>query len=322
MKKKWLFIPLICVGGLVATVFTGIGVLSLLKYPIYKDYYRIEQKVAQLPTFRDGYVHQGTSIFEEDGKPYYITCGYMSDKKSASRIYVTDENNNRKYIDLLNADGSNFLGHTGGVTCNKNGITYVASEDSLYEVPNSVLSLSSDVTSYKLEVEHKMNHSCSAVSSIDDVLWIAEFHGHEYVCEHEYQTSEGLNHAIAVKYNVSDLTKPIEVYSIRDLVQGVSQNLDNKEIVLSCSYGLANSHYYLYNDSNVEILEGKTLWDCQVKALVNPYKDIKGPAMSEDLEYYNGRIITAQESGSRKYIFGIFFGDKYIHALDFWNTGK
>lgn len=318
MKKKAIFIPLIVVGGIVVAALATIGILNASKFLIYKNYYSIESKVAELPPFGDGYVQQGTSVLEENGKPYYVTCGYMSDKKSASRIYIVDGDNNRKHIELKNADGSNFLGHTGGITCNNNGITYLASGDSVYEIPSSVLSFKSDVSEFKLEVEHKLEHSCSAISSLGDFVWIAEFHGHEYVCKHEYQTSIGTNHAIAVKYNITDFATPLEVISIRDEVQGITQNPDNEEFVLSCSYGLKDSHYYMYNNSNIETLNGQELFGLQVKAFTQPYKDIKGPAMSEDLEYYKGKVYTAQESGSKKYIFGIFFGDKYIHALDFW----
>lgn len=315
MKKKLLFIPLFVLGGVVALVGVVLGGLNIFKYAIYSEYYKVQEHVAKLPPVKDGYVQQGASAFEEDGKKFYVTCGYMADKVSSSRIYVVDENNNRKHIDLKEANGSNFLGHTGGITCNKNGITYLASGDNLYEIPTEVLSLKSEVSEFKLESKHEMQHACSAVSSIGDEIWVAEFHGHEYVCEHEFESSDGVNHAIAVKYNVSDLTKPLEVLSVRDLVQGIAQNPENNDIVLSCSYGLADSHYYVYNETNVEILEGQTLFDCQVKTLVNPYHVVKAPAMSEDLEYFDGKVVTAQESGSKKYLFGIFFGDKYIHEL-------
>lgn len=314
--KKILLLPVWIVGGVLGTAALGLVALNLLKKPIYRDYYNVESKVAELPPFKDGYVHQGTSGFVEDGKNYYVTCGYMADKVSSSRVYVVDEDENRKYIELKNPDNSNFLGHTGGITCNANGITYLASGDTIYEIPTEILSLKSEVNEFKLTVKHDMQHSCSAISSIGNSIWIAEFHGHEYNCKHEYTTSEGVNHAIAVKYNLADLSKPVEVYSIRDLVQGIAENPKNNDVVLSCSYGLADSHYYLYNTSNYETLEGKTLFDCQVKAFINPYNDIKAPAMSEDLEYFNGKVITAQESGSKKYIYGIFFFDKYIHSLD------
>lgn len=314
--KKILLIPVWIVCGVAGVALLTIGGLNLLKFAIYSDYYDVQEHVAKLPPFGDGYVHQGTSGFVKDEKNYYVTCGYMADKVSASRVYTVDEDGNRKFIELKNEDGSNFLGHTGGITCNANGITYLASGDAIYEIPSDILSLNSDVNEYKLTIKHEMQHSCSAISSINDYLWIAEFHGHEYNCKHEYTTSEGVNHAIAVKYNISDLTKPVEVYSIRDLVQGIAENPKNNDVVLSCSYGLADSHYYSYNTSNFETLEGQTLFGCQVKAFVNPYKDIKAPAMSEDLEYFNGKIITAQESGSKKYIYGIFFFDKYIHSLD------
>ena len=46
-------------------------------------------------------------------------------------------------------------------------------------------------------------------------------------------------------------------------------------------------------------------------------REIKGPAMGEDLDYYNGKVITLTESASNKYIFGKLFFANDIVALDF-----
>ena len=45
--------------------------------------------------------------------------------------------------------------------------------------------------------------------------------------------------------------------------------------------------------------------------------EVKGPAMGEDLDYYNGKIVTLTESASDKYIFGKLFGATKIVLLDF-----
>jgi hypothetical protein len=50
--------------------------------------------------------------------------------------------------------------------------------------------------------------------------------------------------------------------------------------------------------------------------LDNLEKEIHGPAMGEDLDYYNGKIITLTESASTKYIFGKFFGATKIVDLN------
>ena len=54
-----------------------------------------------------------------------------------------------------------------------------------------------------------------------------------------------------------------------------------------------------------------------VMFLEDCYKEVKGPAMGEDLDYYNGKVITLTESASDKYIFGkLFFANK-ITSLSF-----
>ena len=47
-------------------------------------------------------------------------------------------------------------------------------------------------------------------------------------------------------------------------------------------------------------------------------KKLVGPAMSEDLDYYNGKFYTNFESASNKYVYGKFFLESNkIVALDF-----
>ena len=44
--------------------------------------------------------------------------------------------------------------------------------------------------------------------------------------------------------------------------------------------------------------------------------EFTGPAMSEGLDFYEGRVITLTESASNKYIFGKFFFANKIVGLE------
>ena len=73
--------------------------------------------------------------------------------------------------------------------------------------------------------------------------------------------------------------------------------------------------YYVYNEADA-VDSGLTLDGAPVYLLDKCVKEIKGPAMSEDLDFYDGKVITLSESASNKYIFGKFFFATKIIALD------
>ena len=108
---------------------------------------------------------------------------------------------------------------------------------------------------------------------------------------------------------------PIEVYSIRNKVQGFAVS-DTGDIYLSTSYGLTSSTYYKYPATSLtktdEVFEG-----APVSYLDGEYTTLTGPAMSEDLDYSNGKLICYTESACNKYIFGKFFFAYYFFELDF-----
>ena len=62
---------------------------------------------------------------------------------------------------------------------------------------------------------------------------------------------------------------------------------------------------------------GLTFDGAPVYYLCDPLNVVKGPAMAEGLDYYDGKVITLTESASNKYIFGKFFFADKIVGLDF-----
>ena len=304
-------VAVIVLAGILALVLLVLGGLNIAKFALYSDYYSAKTNVCKNPGLGDGFVCQGICVSEEDER--ILVSGYMKDH-SASRVYVTTLDNESYYVSLQKG-GEKYTGHVGGIA--RSGDTvYIASGNRLY-----VLSLKTILNAKNGDVLDigegiKVNNDASFAYADEKYVYVGEFHdGGKYVTEHPYETPDGLYHAIVSRYSHDDLTKPDKIYSIRDKVQGICFTPDGK-VVLSTSYGLSDSVYYVYNESDA-IDSGKTLDGAPVYYLNGCKKEIKGPAMSEGLDYYDGKVITLTESASDKYIFGKFFFANKIVALDY-----
>lgn len=305
---KFIIIALISVLSLVLLCLAG---LNIAKFFIYSDYYDIEESLCKNPGLNDGFVCQGIAISEENEK--ILVSGYMNDKTN-SRIYVTDLENNSYHIKLTK-NGKAFTGHIGGIATSKNSV-YIANGKKIYTVLLSDILSCSDGDLIDVGDGISVNNSASFVFANEEYVYVGEFHdGNKYVTDHPYETKNGTNYAIISRYSIDDLSAPNKIYSIRNKVQGVCFTPDGK-IILSTSYGVADSIYYVYNESEATPLD-KVLDDAPVYSLDNCIKEIHGPAMGEDMDYYNGKVITLTESASNKYIFGKFFFATKIVALEF-----
>jgi hypothetical protein len=231
----------------------------------------------------------------------------------ASRIYVTDEENHSSYV-CLSKDGKAFAGHAGGIAVHENTV-YIASGKAIHLLPLSAILEADNGTAVTIEQSIEVNNSASFLFADEHFLYVGEFHdGGAYVTDHPYTTPDGQYYAIVSRYSYSDLTTPDRIYSIRNKVQGFCLTPDGM-IVLSTSYGLSSSVYYVYHEEDA-IDSGLTLDGAPVYYLSNCIQEIKGPAMAEGLDYYNGAVITLTESASNKYIFGKFFFANKIVALE------
>lgn len=296
--------------SIIALVVLVLGGLNIAKFAIYSEYYSIEESVCKNPGLSDGFVCQGIAADEEN--EVIIVSGYMKDD-SDSRIYVTDLDSNSYYVNLKK-EGKSFTGHCGGVAISHD-VVYIASGSKIYTLSLDTLLNANNGDDVEIGSGIKVETAASYVYTDENYLYVGEFHdGGKYVTDHIYNTAEGENHAIIVRYDINDLSTPNKVYSIRNKVQGVCFTPDGK-VVLSTSYGLASSYYYVYNESEATLSE-HTFANAPVYYLDNCVNEIKGPAMAEDLDYYNGKVITLSESASDKYIFGKFFFANKIVSLD------
>lgn len=289
----------------------AVGVLNVAKFWIYSEYYSIEEALCKNPGLNDNFVCQGICVSEENEK--ILVSGYMSDK-THSRVYVTDLESNSYYV-LLTRNGKKFTGHAGGISLTGDRV-YISSGSKLY-----VLSLSDFLNAKNgdyvdIGTGYAMNSDASFVYADEEFVYVGEFNDPARVQkENIYETPDGINHSIIEQYTHDDLENPVKVYSIRDKVQGVCFTPDGK-MILSTSYGADSSVYYEYMAADVTLSE-HILDGAPVYFLGECLREIKGPAMAETLDYYNGKVITLTESASNKYIFGKFFFAFDIVALDF-----
>ena len=287
------------------------GGLNIAKFGIYHEYYSIESNLCDNPGLSDGFVCQGIGVIDKENK--IVVSGYMKDH-TASRLYVTDTENKSYYVSLYK-NNKPFKGHCGGVSCSEDNV-YVVSNDTIFTIGIDTLLNAKNKDVIEIGEGTPVNNQASFSYCDDNYLYVGEFHdGGTYITNHPYQTNDGMFYAIVSKYDLNDLTKPIKIYSIRNKVQGICFTPDGK-VILSTSFGLADSHYYVYNEADA-INSNLSLDGAPVYYLNNCIRDVKGPAMAEGLDYNQGKIITLTESACNKYIFGKFFFANKIVLLDF-----
>ena len=299
---------LIFIAAVLCLALLLVGGLNIAKFPIYSEYYLMEETLCTNPGLNDGFVCQGICVSEEND--VILVSGYMADK-SHSRIYVTDFESNSYYVELTRNGGEKYTGHAGGIALTGDTV-YISNGSKLYVF--SLTDVLNAKNGDKVDIGEgvKVNSAASFVYADEEYVYVGEFNNPaEEQKEHIY----GENHSIIEKYSHDDLENPVKIYSIGNYAQGVCFTPDGK-VILSTSYGLTSTVYYVYNEADA-IDSGLTLDGAPLYYLNGCIKEMKGPAMGEDLDYYEGKVITLTESASDKYIFGKFFFANKIVAIEF-----
>ena len=305
----------IFVFAVLCLVIALLGVLNIAKFPIYYEYYSMEEEICTNPGLSDGFVCQGICISEEEN--VILVSGYMMDE-SNSRIYVTNlETNESYYVNLTYKDGSKYKGHAGGIALTGYRV-YISNASKLFVFSLADVLAANNGDMVEIGHGYEVNSAASFVYADEEYVYVGEFNNPaEKQKEHIYETPNGTNHSVIERYSHDDLENPDKIYSIGDYAQGVCFTPDGK-IVLSTSYGLTSTIYYVYNEADATLSE-HTLDGAPVYFLGECVQKVSGPAMGEDLDWHKGlnKIITLTESACNKYIFGKFFFADDIVALDF-----
>lgn len=325
MKKffKIFLIVLLSIAILLIAVVLG---LNVFKYSIYKDYFAIKTDLAINEGLGDGYIPQGVSKISYENKDYYLTSGYMTGNRP-SRIYVIS-NNETFYVEVKLNDYDYANGHFGGIACAGNNVfisdssqIYILNLDDIFATRDKravdVYNPSSDDVKVIKTVYVDVAASYIFIDDKEEFLYVGEFNDNKnYFTYHETSVNNGTEkyYAYVDKYYVKDIlnakntTDPIAHYAVRDKVQGFA--ISDDKIVLSTSYGLPSSYFYVYDipttfdSENIYFLDDRYLT-----------KTIKAPSMAEGLDYDGEQFITLYESASNKYIFGKFFFANKIVGL-------
>ena len=302
-------IGIIGIGSIVGLFVLVWGGLNVLKYPIYYDFYSRKKDVAEIPGLNTNATPQGCTYDSVNDVIY--TSSYAP---TGAVIYTVK--GKKSYSHVLYRNGKPFKGHVGGVATSGN-LFYIANDSRIFTISTSSL-MADDKANIEIGEGQPIQNQSSFVYADDNYVYAGEFHdGKQYQTENIY----GDNHAIVEKFKIEDFTigattevMPEQCISIRNKVQGFTITNEGK-YVLSTSFGLASSHFYIYNADKLTDT-GTTMHGAPLMSFSEVSKDLLAPAMMEDLDIYkDGTVITLTESASNKYIFGKFFFANHIISV-------
>lgn len=290
----------------------------------YASFYKRSKAEFSIPGTGSGYVGQGLDYLEEQNA--FISCGYSAKKGQSSSVYLIDSAGKSYKTELKNADGSNYTGHTGGIAHYKEYI-YITGDDGC-----DVFALA-DVVEKKSETK-KLGEVKTFIDPAYCNVYGGKFYTGSFYRPGNYETPDWQrmttpagdeNKSVITVFEIDDTAKdsfyvkpdPVGVLSTPSLVQGMT--FTGNEIVLSTSYGLADSHLYFYDTSNISrseiALNGKNIPIGYIDSLCLT-RTVEAPPMSEEIVYKDGRIYIMTESASNKYIFGKFMSGLKLYSYE------
>lgn len=320
-KHKGLFITLV---SLLALIFLlCVFVLVWFFGDSYKDFQSFKKEF-EIPGLDEGAVPQGIGRY---GSYFFTTC-YMTDG-SPTRLYVTKYNttdgttDSENYITMKNADESDYTGHAGGVATDGTNV-WISSSSTVY-----VLSYTDVINASKKEGQtatfkdsFKVDCNASFCYYYNNYLYVGEFYrkGNYETAEHHRITTPAGDKNTGVffcfKTNKSnnrgiESVKPLYAVSITGKIQGMA--ITSNYIVLSQSYGLADSHILVYDKADIsqsaatgklKVTAGTTTYDdiplCYLDSS-NRVNDYRIPSMSEGLCSNGNTVYVLFENASKKY---------------------
>ncbi|MBQ9760698.1 MAG: hypothetical protein IJW16_05060 [Clostridia bacterium] len=316
---KWVLRILI---ALLALVLLAVGIFFLRDRIMYSDFYDVAEKGMKAPGLWNGYVSQGFDYYEARG--VYLSCGY--DKSGdASSIYIMN-GEEQTQVELKNADGTDYTGHTGGIDTYGPYIYITGAKGCDLFLVDDVFDGDGKAT---VAGEIKTINDPAYCTVRGDLLYAGSFYDtgkYETPMEHRFTTPAGdRNTAIISVYRLDPTTGkavsevPEVVISTTSQVQGMTF-INDSTMVLSSSYGLSTSLIRFYDLNKMEA-NGTTLkvgevdvpvWFLDSSALV---ETVEAPPMAEEIVYHDGKLWILTESASMKYIFGKFTSGNHIYGL-------
>lgn len=286
----------------------------------YSGFLRCGKKRFVIPGLDEGFVPQGISFFEKENS--FLISGYNSENGNAYILSVNAATGkmNGEYR-ILNKDGTEYKGHSGGVVCYGKYI-YLTDGYFLYYINSGAFSGGSKDVPLKGKIILPM--SASFITAHDGYLWAGNFYHKSYGNKFDITARDGYNkkyHTFIVGYrfdakeegalrtsieNGAKKAKPYLAFAAPNEVQGIAF-LSNGDVHLSCSYGRkVMSAQLLYKNPFKEPCDGEIcvenreipVWFLNNERIK---RAVFAPPMSEGAVYKNGKVYVVFESAAVKY---------------------
>lgn len=308
-KKKRGATVLAVISCVLASLILIYCVVDLSAPLFFAEFYKDAKKSVKIPGLNEAFVPQGFAYSEALGS--YLVCGYMSNSEQ-SRIYVVDDDGEYKEIRLKKENGDNYTGHAGGISCNGSDV-YISNNKKIFYLSAETLKNAKDLESVAFEGSFDVPCRSSFTFCDEEMLWVGEFYtdGYNTDVTHKLGTADGEHNAFIFGYKldengdfgVGNTEMPDVVYSVCDKVQGMCMTQGGK-VVLSTSYGLANSELKIYDVSNATKLQYKykdNILPLYVLDSTCMEKTVVMPLGSEDIDIHNGKVIIGFEFAAKKF---------------------
>ena len=276
------------------------------KYPAFDH---LAQREEALPALTDGFCPQGAcALPRNDGGYTAAVSGYYK-PGVPSRVYLLGEGKEPAFV-TVEKDGKLLDAHFGGVAAtekylyitNDTEIVRLALED-VYEAAGAG-GKAAVIDSFETGIPEI---AFCAVSG--DLFFVGEFYrkgNYETDKTHHVTQNGETNRALVYCYKMNEdnphgmasITTPYAVLSVRGLVQGIAVREDY--IVLSCSWGLADSKLYWYSNP----LGGASEFSSTPRFFLGEDSllgTLTAPCMSEGIFVREDRVNILFESGANKY---------------------
>lgn len=319
MKMKCLKIAGKILVVILALVLVLLAALHIGVTVMYGSFFGNAYALFRIPGLNTGFVPQGFHYLQEQDA--YLMSGYMKDH-SAARIYIRDADGKSRFVELLNADGSAYDEHAGGVTTDG---TYVYLPGTLGV---DVFLLTDVLQKEQAAMVGKipMTYDGDCCTFYNGYLFVGDFYypqTYETPEEHHVTTPAGdENPGIIAIYKADPAAEygidptPVAAISVCDRVQGFCFTEDG-QIVLSTSYGFNDSQLWFYDLEDGR--QGSVKVDEKEVPLyyldsANLTRRVDMPPMSEELIFKDGKVYVLFESACTKYKFGNLIRGTHVYA--------
>lgn len=302
----------------------------------YGKLWAISDRGPAIPGLSGGTVPQGLAYWPE--KDWLIVSSYTDGSPSTLDVLQAATGKPVKQVSLLEAGGSFYTGHAGGVTVTRSHL-WVASGGSAYRAPLADLATAPDKGKLKFTGSFSTPTRASFNAYADGILWVGEFYNYP---DYDTDDSHQLMNNVRGQYNAwvagyrldpgTDLppgasgagaVTPDYILSIPDRIQGMAFTADS--IVLSQSYGrtkdsalLKYARPDLAGASHTTVKVGGKevpVWFLDPKNQSKELGSLPAPPMTEGVVTAGDRLFVLFESASLKYRSGALSPMEHMRSI-------